>query len=110
MPKANIRKKPVVWGPAGQRLIAKQRKTEAGRQQQELTRVMLDAVLPLAELMEEQGVTHRELAERLGMSRQRVGKILSGDSNLTLETLAKAYYVLGHRLMIECATPGAIGE
>ena len=41
------------------------------------------------ELMEEQGVSKSELAARVGVSRARIGALLSGDQNMTLKTVAK---------------------
>lgn len=92
--------KQVRYGPAGLELRAKVAETDEGRRALARTDAMLDAIAPLSAAMEEQGVTHKELAKRLGVKRQRVGQILSGGENLSLETLAEAYHVLGLRLLI----------
>jgi transcriptional regulator with XRE-family HTH domain len=42
----------------------------------------------LARVMREKGITKKELAERLGVSKARVSNILNGSPNLTLRTLA----------------------
>lgn len=45
------------------------------------------------------GITQKELAERLGYSPQYVSKILKGSENLTLETITKIEKVLGIKLI-----------
>jgi len=45
------------------------------------------------------GMTQKELAERLGYSPQYVSKILKGSENLTLETITKIEKVLGIKLI-----------
>ncbi|HVG10950.1 MAG TPA: helix-turn-helix transcriptional regulator [Thermoanaerobaculia bacterium] len=46
-------------------------------------------------LMEEQGVSRAELARRLGTSRAYVTKLLGGNANFTLQTMAKVAMALG---------------
>lgn len=45
------------------------------------------------------GMTQKELAERLGYSPQYVSKIVKGSENLTLETITKIEKVLGIKLI-----------
>ena len=52
------------------------------RQSQMIAMKMLDA-------MEEQHLTQRELAERMGCSQQYVSKVLKGRENLSIETISK---------------------
>lgn len=99
-------------GPAGRRLLAIQNATAEGRRESEVTRVILDAIGPLADLLRAHDISQAELARRLGVSRQRVSTILSGSSNLTLETLTRAYHAIGYRLLldverVEAAEPGS---
>jgi transcriptional regulator with XRE-family HTH domain len=42
----------------------------------------------IATLMEQEGLTRKALADRLGVSKANVTKLLSGQANLTLKTLA----------------------
>ena len=42
-----------------------------------------------------QGLSQKELAERMGVSPQQVSKIVKGQENLTLETISKIEMVLG---------------
>ena len=39
--------------------------------------------------MDEQGVTQKQLAERIGCSQQYVSNLLKGSTNMTLETIAR---------------------
>lgn len=52
-------------------------------------------------LMECQGLSKKELAERLGVSKASVSRILSGNRNMTLDTLVKVSFALGYRPRIE---------
>jgi len=56
--------------------------------------------------MERQGVSRAELARRAGVSRQRVTKMLAGDSNLTAESMAKFALCLGQVVHVRLAEPG----
>lgn len=51
----------------------------------------------LREIMEEQGITGTELAERLSVSKSAVSQALAGGRNLTLRTLAKIAHALDHK-------------
>lgn len=46
-------------------------------------------------LMELQKISRKELAERLGVSKSSISRILNGNRNMTLETLTKVAYALG---------------
>jgi antitoxin component HigA of HigAB toxin-antitoxin module len=59
-----------------------------------------EATEALSALMTSQGISQRELAERLGISRGRVSQILSGRENLTLKTLAEVGWALGVRFEV----------
>lgn len=54
----------------------------------------------IAFLMEQQGLTRSQLAERLGVSRAYVTKILNGNPNLTIKTILKLADVLAQDLEI----------
>ena len=45
--------------------------------------------------MEENGLTQKQLAQRMGCSQQHVSALLKGSSNLTLETIARIEKALG---------------
>ena len=48
--------------------------------------------------MEAQGVSHSELAKRMGVQPSRVTAMLSGISNLTIDTLVRAGLAMGAEL------------
>ncbi len=56
------------------------------------------AVELIAETLQEEKVSQRELAQRLGKSESAVSQVLGGDRNLTLNTLAEYLDALDHRL------------
>lgn len=51
--------------------------------------------------MEKQGLTQKELAERMGMSTSRLSKLLNSQNNMTLETIAKFELALDMNLVLE---------
>lgn len=53
------------------------------------------------EAMQERDITRAELARRLGKSRPYVTKVLSGEENLSIETLAKIFRVLDCKFRID---------
>lgn len=64
-------------------------------------------------LMEQQGVSKKELARRLGRSRSYVTQLLSGTRNMTLGTLSDICFALGTepRISVACnETPTGDGE
>ena len=44
--------------------------------------------------LEEQKLTQRQLAERMGCSAQYISRLLKGEENLSLETIAKLEHAL----------------
>ena len=52
----------------------------------------------LAIVMDDQRITRTELARRLGTSQAYVTRLLSGNANFTLRTMAKLAYALGMEL------------
>ena len=60
-----------------------------------------EATETLAALVNELGISQRELARRLSVSESRVSQILSGTHNLTLRTLASLGWALGVRFALE---------
>lgn len=49
-------------------------------------------------LMEHEGLTRSELAERIGKSKGHVSQLLNGERNMTLRTLAEIAHAVGHRI------------
>jgi len=79
--------------------------TEEGRRGMEVERLLLEATENLSLLMQQQGVTGRELARRLKVSPSRVSQMLDGTRNLTLATLAEAFHALGRSMHITHGAP-----
>lgn len=59
-------------------------------------------------LMEKEGVSRRELAERLGTSQAYVSKILNGNANFTLSSMTKLAHALGKLVRIHLAEQGTV--
>lgn len=55
--------------------------------------------------MEEQHLTQRALAERMGCTQQYISKVLKGQENLSLETLVKIEDALGIELLVRTHRP-----
>jgi transcriptional regulator with XRE-family HTH domain len=82
------------------------RATDEGRRLLEEERVVFEAMEAIAELMQSQGVSRSQLAERLGKSAAFVTKLLSGENNFTLRTLADVYFALGRSVHVTHAPVG----
>lgn len=59
-----------------------------------------EAIETVAAMLASQGISQRELAERLGRSEARVSRILHGGENTTLKTIADLGYALGIRFAL----------
>lgn len=66
-----------------------------------------DVVDRIHELLEQQGLSQKDLAKKLGKSPSEVSKWLTGQHNLTLKTIAAMEAVLGEQIVI---TPDKCGE
>lgn len=66
-----------------------------------LYRLINETTFKIESLMELHNLSKKQLAERLGVSKATVSRILSGNRNMTLETLTKVAYALGCRPQIE---------
>lgn len=64
--------------------------------------LFFEATELISELLDEEGVTRKEFADRLGRSKGYVTQVLAGDRNMTLKTLADLAFALHHR--VELAT------
>jgi antitoxin component HigA of HigAB toxin-antitoxin module len=65
--------------------------------------LIFEATELISELIEEYGVSRKELAEKLGRSKGFVTQVLSGDRNMTLRTLADFAFALEHRVNVAAA-------
>lgn len=65
--------------------------------------LIFEATELISELIEEYGVSRKELAEKLGRSKGFVTQVLSGDRNMTLRTLSDFAFALEHRVNVAAA-------
>ena len=63
--------------------------------EQEVEFCKLIAVEELLQFMKRQGISRTNLAQRLGVAPSRITAMLSGDSNLTIDTLVRAGHAVG---------------
>ena len=56
---------------------------------------LIDAANIIAEALREQGLRQKDLAEKLSVSEGYVSRLLSGDENLTVRTMARILHALG---------------
>ena len=63
----------------------------------EAERLILEVSELILEKMEQSDISHTELAGRLGKSKSHVSRLLRGDRNMTLRTLAEICYSLSYR-------------
>src|SRR5262245_10925539 len=60
----------------------------------------LDFALELKRMMDHGQVKNFELADRLGVSKPMISKLLRGDANVTIETMVKASRAVGGDVFI----------
>lgn len=65
----------------------------------EWLRYSQNIAMRMLDKMEADGITQKQLAERMDCSQQYISKILKGGENLSLETLAKIECALGITVM-----------
>ena len=63
----------------------------------EAEKLILEVSELILEKMEQANISHTELARRLGKSKSHVSRLLRGDRNMTLRTLAEVCYSLSYR-------------
>jgi len=77
---------------------------------QEIEYRKLIVVEELLQFMKREGINRSELAERMGVGPSRITAMLSGDSNLTIDTLVRAGRAVGADLMQTFAPQGEKGH
>lgn len=66
------------------------------------------AASALAGLLVQRGMTRSDLARQMGVSAGRVSQILSGDSNLTMKSVASAAEALGAHVEVTFSQPALV--
>lgn len=69
-----------------------------------LEKILIQLGEDICRLMRDQQISRAEVAERLGVSRAYVTKVLNGNPNLTIKTLLKLSDALGRELAIRFAS------
>ncbi|MFW5731715.1 MAG: helix-turn-helix domain-containing protein [Planctomycetota bacterium] len=69
---------------------------------------IMDVTELICEIMEDQGVSRSELAERLGTSKSNVTQTLDGTRNMTVRKISDMLFELGHSLKVDVREPGRI--
>ena len=72
--------------------------------------LILEVTEVLCGLLEEEKISRKELADRLGTSKGFVSQLLNGGRNLTLRTVADILHVLGYKVSIRPYKEGIRGE
>ena len=78
---------------------------EKRKANKEWLRYSQNIAMRMLDKMEADGITQKQLAERMDCSQQYVSKILKGRENLSLETMAKIESALGITVM-QCELAG----
>lgn len=66
-----------------------------------LASLELEVTERILEIMEEKGISRSELAERLGVSKAAISKLLNNGSNMTLKRLLTIAEALGHEVRVD---------
>jgi transcriptional regulator with XRE-family HTH domain len=69
--------------------------------------LIMEVTETLCELLEQEKISRKELADRLGKTRGFISQLLNGGRNLTLRTVADILHVLGYKVIL---TPYREGE
>jgi len=64
----------------------------------EAERLILRTTELILSMMNDEGVTRKELAQRIGKSKGHVSQLLNGERNMTLRTLAEMAHALGYAI------------
>jgi len=70
-------------------------------------RLILDVTERICEIMEEKGISRKQLAEELGTSKSFITQLLDGGRNMTLRTLSDVLLALGSVARIQTGPVGA---
>lgn len=62
--------------------------------------LIMEVTETICELLEKEGVSRKELADRLGKSKGFISQLLNGGRNLTLRTVADILHVLGYKVTL----------
>ena len=69
--------------------------------------LILEVTETICELLENEKISRKELADRLGKSKGFISQLLNGGRNLTLRTVADILHVLGYKVTLTPYKEGA---
>lgn len=72
---------------------------ECWRQDRQWLQMSQDIALNARSFMKSEGLTQKELAERMDVSPAYVARIMKGNENMTIQTIAKLEHALGMKLV-----------
>ncbi|MDD2982439.1 MAG: helix-turn-helix transcriptional regulator [Crocinitomicaceae bacterium] len=78
--------------------VAERIMSEAPKDVEIFVRLYADIVVRINQILEDKGMSQKELAEGLNKSQSEISKWLNGDHNFTLRSLAKIQAELGEEL------------
>lgn len=67
--------------------------------------LLIDIAIAIGNVMDEQSVNQKELAERLGISKSAVSQLLRGDKNISMERLVRVAHALNRRVEVPKLLP-----
>jgi transcriptional regulator with XRE-family HTH domain len=62
--------------------------------------LILEVTETICDILENEKISRKELADRLGKSKGFISQLLNGGRNLTLRTVADILYVLGYKVSL----------
>ena len=72
--------------------------------------LILEVTEVLCGVLEEEKISRKELAERLGKTKGFISQLLNGGRNLTLRTVADIFHVLGYKVILTPYKEGEAGQ
>jgi len=82
-------------------IIEKQMRDPEFRKEIEIEKKKLEISLAITDLRKERKMSQAKLADITGMKQSAIGRIETGNENLTLETLNKIAIALGSQLIVD---------
>lgn len=67
------------------------------------SKLSMSFAMDIHRLMQQRGLSNVDLAQRIGVSQAYISKVLRGDANFTVQTMAKLASAVGARIHIQVA-------
>lgn len=92
--------------PTGLSLYERMDSTPEGSRALAVARLRREARAALWEALDNAGLTTEQLAERLGVSPRAVNRVLGGNGNISIDTVATWLHALGREVVLEVVEAG----